>query len=69
MVRVGVVVLLFGFAFLVKYAAARNLVPLEIRLAAAFATGIGMLISGWRLVPASGLLLPGALFRPQSSSC
>jgi hypothetical protein len=49
MVRVGVVVLLFGFAFLVKYAAARNLVPLEIRLAAAFATGIGMLILGWRL--------------------
>jgi uncharacterized membrane protein len=49
MVRVGVVVLLFGFAFLVKYAAARNLVPLEIRLAAAFAAGTGMLILGWRL--------------------
>jgi uncharacterized membrane protein len=49
MVRVGVVVLLFGFAFLVKYAAARNLVPLEIRLAAAFATGIGLLLLGWRL--------------------
>ena len=49
MVRVGVVVLLFGFAFLVKYAAARNLVPLEIRLAAAFAAGIGLLLLGWRL--------------------
>lgn len=49
MVRVGVVVLLFGFAFLVKYAAARNLVPLEIRLAAAFAAGIGLLVLGWRL--------------------
>ena len=49
MVRVGVVVLLFGFAFLVKYAAARNLVPLEIRLAAAFTAGIGLLILGWRL--------------------
>ncbi len=49
MVRVGVVVLLFGFAFLVKYAAARNLVPLEIRLTAAFAAGIGLLLLGWRL--------------------
>ena len=49
MVRVGVVVLLFGFAFLVKYAAARNLVPLEIRLAAAFAAGIGLLLLGLRL--------------------
>ena len=49
MVRVGVVVLLFGFAFLVKYAAARDMVPLEIRLAAAFAAGIGLLLLGWRL--------------------
>ena len=49
MVRVGVVVLLFGFAFLVKYAAARNLVPLEFRLTAAFAAGIGLLVLGWRL--------------------
>jgi len=49
MVRVGVVVLLFGFAFLVKYAAARDMVPLEIRLTAAFAAGIGLLILGWRL--------------------
>jgi uncharacterized membrane protein len=49
MVRVGVVVLLFGFAFLVKYASAHNLVPLEIRLAAAFTAGIGMLLLGWRL--------------------
>lgn len=48
-VRVGVVVLLFGFAFLVKYAAARDLVPLEVRLAAAFAAGIALLVIGWRL--------------------
>ena len=48
-VRAGVVVLLFGFAFLVKYAAARNLVSLEVRLAAAFAAGIGLLVLGWRL--------------------
>ena len=47
-VRAGVVVLLFGFAFLVKYAAARNLVSLEVRLAAAFAAGIGLLVLGWR---------------------
>jgi len=49
MVRVGVVVLLFGFAFLVKYAAARDLVPLEVRLTAAFVAGIGLLLLGWRL--------------------
>ncbi|MBC2711452.1 MAG: DUF2339 domain-containing protein, partial [Desulfosarcina sp.] len=49
MVRVGVVVLLFGFAFLVKYTAARDLVPLEIRLATAFAAGIALLLLGWRL--------------------
>ncbi len=49
MVRVGVVVLLFGFAFLVKYAAARDLVPVEIRLTFAFAAGIGLLLLGWRL--------------------
>uniref|UniRef100_UPI003564E134 DUF2339 domain-containing protein n=1 Tax=Desulfosarcina sp. TaxID=2027861 RepID=UPI003564E134 len=49
MVRVGVVVLLFGFAFMVKYAAARDLVPLEIRLTAAFAAGIGLLLLGWWL--------------------
>jgi uncharacterized membrane protein len=48
-VRVGVVVLLFGFAFLVKYAAARGLVPLEVRLTAAFAAGIGLLSLGWTL--------------------
>jgi len=48
-VRVGVVVLLFGFAFLVKYTAARDLVPLEVRLAAAFAAGIALLVLGWRL--------------------
>ena len=49
MVRVGVVVLLFGFAFLVKYAAARDLVPLEVRLTTAFVAGIGLLLLGWRL--------------------
>ena len=49
MVRVGVVVLLFGFAFLVKYAATRDLVPLEVRLTLAFAAGIGLLLLGWRL--------------------
>jgi uncharacterized membrane protein len=49
MVRVGVVLLLFGFAFLVKYAAARDLVPLEVRLAGAFSAGIGLLLLGWRL--------------------
>ncbi|MDX2217834.1 MAG: DUF2339 domain-containing protein [Burkholderiales bacterium] len=48
-VRVGVTILFFGIAFLVKYAADRDMVPIELRLAGAAAGGIAMLIFGWRL--------------------
>lgn len=48
-VRVGVTILFFGIAFLVKYAADRDMVPIELRLAAAAAGGIAMLVFGWRL--------------------
>lgn len=53
-VRVGVVVLFFGVAFLVRYATERNLVPIELRLAAIALAAIGVLVLGWRLRMRSG---------------
>lgn len=49
LVRVGVVVLFFGVAFLLKFVAERDLIPLELRLAAVALGGAAMLIIGWRL--------------------
>lgn len=48
-VRVGIVVLFFGVAFLVKYAAERDLFPIELRLAAAALGGIALIGLGWYL--------------------
>lgn len=48
-VKVGVIILFFGVAFLLKYAAQRNAFPIELRLIAVAAGAIGMLIFGWRL--------------------
>lgn len=48
-VRAGVVVLFFGIAFLVKYAADRNLLPIEFRLAGIALGGICMIGIGWKL--------------------
>jgi len=48
-VKVGVIVLFFGVAFLLKYAADRNLFPIELRFAAVAAFGIGLFVLGWRL--------------------
>lgn len=47
--RVGIVVLFFGVAFLVKYAAERDLIPIELRLAAAAIGGVGLIMLGWHL--------------------
>ncbi len=47
--KIGVVVLFFGFAFLLKYAAQRNLVPIEFRLIGVFIGGLALLTMGWRL--------------------
>ncbi len=47
--KIGVIVLFFGFAFLLKYAAQRNLVPIEFRLIGVFLGGLGLLGAGWRL--------------------
>ncbi len=48
-VRVGIVVLFFGVAFLVKYAAERNLFPIELRLAGAALGGLVLIALGWYL--------------------
>ena len=63
LVRVGVVVLFFGVAFLLKYAADRDFVPIELRLAGVAAGAIALLIVGWRLRearPGYALMLQGA---------
>lgn len=49
LVRIGVVVLFFGVAFLLKYAAERDLIPIELRLAGVALGGIALLVVGWRL--------------------
>jgi uncharacterized membrane protein len=48
-VRVGVVILFVGLAFLVKYAADHEMFPIELRLAAVAAGGVALLFFGWRL--------------------
>jgi uncharacterized membrane protein len=49
LVRVGVLVLFFGLAFLARYAADRGLVPAQLRLAGIAAGGVALLVAGWRL--------------------
>lgn len=48
-VRVGVIVLFFGVAFLLKYAAEHSQVPIEFRLMGVAVAGMVLLILGWRL--------------------
>lgn len=48
-VKVGVILLIFGASFLIRYAAEREMLPVELRLAAIAAGAIVMLIVGWRL--------------------
>lgn len=61
-VTVGVVVLFFGVAFLLKYAVERELLPIELRLATAALGGMALLVLGWRTRterPGFGLALQG----------
>lgn len=61
-VTVGVVVLFFGVAFLLKYAVERALFPIELRLASAAVFGGTLLVLGWRTRaarPGFGLALQG----------
>lgn len=48
-VRVGIVVLFFGVAFLLKFAIDRAVLPLELRVAGVGAGAIALLGIGWRL--------------------
>jgi len=47
--RVGLLILFFGFAFLLKYAADNDMLPVELRVASVAAGGIALLALGWRL--------------------
>ena len=62
-VKVGAIILFFGVAFLLKYAADKSLFPIELRLMGVVAVSIVMLIVGWRLRADKleyGLVLQGA---------
>ncbi|MFN3296298.1 DUF2339 domain-containing protein [Caldimonas sp.] len=48
-VRVGVLILFLGVAFLLRYAAEHALLPIELRLAGVALGGLGLTLIGWRL--------------------
>lgn len=48
-VRIGIIVLFFGVAFLLKYAAERDIFPIELRLIGVALAGVALLLVGWRL--------------------
>ncbi len=61
-VRVGILILFFGVAFLLKYAADNSLLPIEFRLAGVALASIVLLVIGWRLRdkrPGYALVLQG----------
>ncbi|MBX5463221.1 MAG: DUF2339 domain-containing protein [Steroidobacteraceae bacterium] len=49
LVRIGVVILFIGVAFLLRYVAERTHVPIELRLAGVALGGVVLLALGWRL--------------------
>jgi uncharacterized membrane protein len=49
LVRVGIIILFFGVAFLLRYAAEHSHVPIEFRLSGVALGGIVLLVSGWLL--------------------
>ncbi|MFG6413760.1 DUF2339 domain-containing protein [Roseateles sp. DC23W] len=61
-VKVGLAMLFLGLVFLARFAAENVTMPLEVRLAGIGATGVVLLVTGWRLRLRSrgyGLLLQG----------
>lgn len=48
-VRVGLVILFVGLAFLIKYAADRRVLPDEVKVALVGLSGVALLVLGWRL--------------------
>ncbi|MGB3211588.1 MAG: DUF2339 domain-containing protein [Desulforhopalus sp.] len=60
--KIGVIILFFGLAFLLKYAAQRNMIPIELRLIGVAVSGMVMLGIGWwlrRTRSGYGLVLQG----------
>lgn len=60
--KIGIVIIFFGVAFLLKYAAQRNMVPLELRLIGVALGGLAALGIGWwlrRTKAGYGLVLQG----------
>ena len=49
LVRVGVIVLFFGVAFLLRYMAEHTRIPIEVRLSGVALASIALIIFGWRL--------------------
>src|SRR5581483_5742134 len=49
LVRVGVLILFFGIAFLLRYLAEHTHVPIQFRLSAVAGSGFVLLVLGWRL--------------------
>lgn len=49
LVRVGIVILFIGIAFLLRYVAERSQVPIELRLAGVAVGAMVLLVLGWRL--------------------
>jgi uncharacterized membrane protein len=49
LVRVGVVVLFFGVAFLLRYMAEHSHIPIEVRLTGVALASVALIILGWRL--------------------
>ncbi|MFA7537178.1 MAG: DUF2339 domain-containing protein [Desulfuromonadales bacterium] len=49
LVKIGVVILFFGVAFLLKFASEYGLLPIELRLAAVAGGALALLAVGWRL--------------------
>lgn len=47
-VKVGVLILFLGLAFLLRYVAENTVVPIELRYAGVAAVGVGLLLFGWR---------------------
>ncbi len=60
--KIGIIIIFFGVAFLLKYAAQRNMVPIELRLVGVAMSGMVALGVGWwlrRTRAAYGLVLQG----------
>lgn len=60
--KIGVIIIFFGVAFLLKYAAQRNMIPIELRLIGVAVSGMALLGVGWwlrRTKSGYGLVLQG----------